>query len=244
MTTTESELMKYACNMFHATKIDFANEVGALAASFGADPHRVMDALCHDQKLNISPAYLRPGFAFGGSCLPKDTRAMCAQAREHGMSLPLVESLLRSNQAHLKRQVDRVLSCGRVPTLLVGLTFKAGTDDLRESPMVELAEQLLGKGVPLRIYDADLPADVDGQLVGANARYMQEHLPHLSSLLVGNLDEAVVDAQHIVLAKRVDAEINVAGKMVTDLVSGPAVDVHVLATVSGKPENTTISLAA
>jgi len=196
--TVESELIKYACNVYHAVKIDFANEIGALASACGADPDMVMSAFCQDTKLNVSKAYLRPGFAFGGSCLPKDTRAVAARAAREGLHLPLIESVLSSNQAHLDRQVNRVLDCGRVPTLLLGLSFKTGTDDLRESPMVELAERLLGKGIPLRIYDPDLAAD---KLVGANAAYIREHLPHLKMLLCDDLSEAIADAQTVVIGK-------------------------------------------
>jgi GDP-mannose 6-dehydrogenase len=194
----ESELMKYACNVFHALKINFANEIGALAAACQADPARVMAAFCKDTRLNISPAYLKPGFCFGGSCLPKDTRALNALGHEHQIDLPLLGSVMASNEAHLARQVQRIMAKGRQLTLLVGLSFKTGTDDLRESPMVELAERLLGKGLPLSIYDADLCPD---QLIGANARYVQEHLPHLKLLLKADLSEALAQAQVVILAK-------------------------------------------
>ncbi len=200
--TAESEMIKYACNAFHAIKINFANEIGSLAAAAGADPQAVMDAFCRDGRLNISPAYLRPGFAFGGSCLPKDTRALIALARQYGIDLPMIGSVLSANAAHLDRQLQRILALGRQETLLIGLSFKAGSDDLRESPMVELAERLLGKGVPLRIYDADLDADaLPGTLLGANARYVQQHLPHLADLLVGDLPAAIAAARTIVIAK-------------------------------------------
>jgi GDP-mannose 6-dehydrogenase len=219
--TTESELMKYACNVFHAVKIDFANEIGSVAAAVGADPARVMDAMCHDRKLNISPAYLRPGFAFGGSCLPKDTRAIVGEAHRNGMRLPLIESVLTSNSEHLRRAVDRILRHGRKRTLLVGLSFKAGTDDLRESPMVELAERLLGKGIPLSIYDDDL---LPNELVGANARYVHEHLPHLHLLLRDDLVDALRQVETVVIVKGGDAlqGVDFTGKTVIDLSAGPA----------------------
>lgn len=220
--TAESELMKYACNVFHAVKIDFANEIGSLAAACGADPQAVMNAFCQDRKLNVSPAYLRPGFAFGGSCLPKDTRAVLAMAARHNLQLPLMEGVLASNQAHLSRQVERVLIHGRRPTLLLGLSFKEGTDDLRESPMVELAERLLGKGVPLSIYDADLKPS---ELLGANARYIQTHLPHLNMLLRNELEQAVREAEVVVIGKRTTGATPtmLRGKTVIDLCAGPAV---------------------
>lgn len=216
LSSSESELMKYACNVFHAIKIDFANEVGSLAAACGADPAKVMAAFCQDKRLNISPAYLKPGFAFGGSCLPKDTRAMTAMGRDNQIDLPLISSVLASNEAHLNRAVQKVLAVGRQTTVLLGLSFKTGTDDLRESPMVELAERLLGKGLPLSIYDADL---CPNQLIGANARYVQEHLPHLKLLLKQNLNEALADAKTVIIAKPM-AELDMAmlaGKDVIDL---------------------------
>lgn len=216
----ESELMKYACNVFHAIKIDFANEIASVAAAYGADAHRVMDAFCRDDKLNISKAYLRPGFAFGGSCLPKDTRALSELGRDRNLALPLIESVLASNQSHLNRQVDRILRHGRKATLLLGLSFKSGTDDLRESPMVDLAERLLGKGIPLAIHDPDL---VPEKLVGANAAYIREHLPHLHLLLKPQLAAAIADAQTVVIAKPIKSLdiAALAGKTVIDLTRGP-----------------------
>ncbi len=215
----ESELLKYACNLFHAMKVDFANEIGALANVCGADGAKVMDALCRDRTLNISTAYLKPGFSFGGSCLPKEARAMVYLAQSKELQLPLIGSILASNEAHLSRQVERVLRHGRRPTLLAGLSFKAGTDDLRESPMVELAERLLGKGIPLRIYDPDLLPD---QLVGANQRYVCEHLPHLNLLLQTDLQEALAAAELVVIAKQVPGldGCHEHGKMVIDLTRG------------------------
>lgn len=216
MAACESELMKYACNVFHAIKIDFANEIGSLATACNADPAKVMAAFCQDTRLNISPAYLKPGFAFGGSCLPKDTRALSALGREHQIDLPLIGSVLASNESHLNRAVQKVLAVGRQSTLLLGLSFKTGTDDLRESPMVELAERLLGKGLPLSIYDADLCPDA---LIGANARYVQEHLPHLKLLLQKHLNEALAEAKTVIIAKPMP-ELDVsmlAGKEVIDL---------------------------
>jgi len=167
---TDSELLKYACNLFHAVKIDFANEMATLAAAAGADGATVMRGLCADQRLNISTAYLQPGFTFGGSCLTKDTRALVLEAQRHGLDLPLTQSVLESNRSHLQRQTEHVLrQCSGRRTLLIGLSFKAGTDDLRESPMLRLAESLLPAGVALTIFDPDLCGH---DLVGANARHL------------------------------------------------------------------------
>ncbi len=214
--TAESELLKYACNIFHAVKINFANEIGSMAQTLGADPAAVMQAFCHDTRLNISPAYLKPGFAFGGSCLPKDTRALAQLSRQQGVELPMIQSVLPSNNAHLLRQRDRILALGRKPTLLAGLTFKRHTDDLRESPMVELAEQLLGKGVPLAIFDPDLLPD---ELIGANAAYIQQRLPHLKLLLRRQLNEALDACEVVVIAKEIEGLTSnvLAGKTVVDL---------------------------
>ncbi len=212
----ESEMMKYACNVFHALKINFANEIGSLAAACGADPQAVMHAFCQDTRLNLSRAYLQPGFAFGGSCLPKDTRGLVCLGRECGVDLPMIGSILASNTAHLDRHLQRILALGRRRTLLVGLSFKAGSDDLRESPMVELAERLLGKGIPLSIYDPDLKP---GALLGANARFIADRLPHLADLLVDDLPAAVAEAQTIVIAKSCDQldTADQAGKQIINL---------------------------
>lgn len=212
----ESEMMKYACNVFHAIKINFANEIGSLAAACDADPQAVMHAFCQDTRLNISPTYLRPGFAFGGSCLPKDTRGLVSLGRQLGVDLPMIAAVLSANTAHLDRQLQRILALGRRRTLLVGLSFKAGSDDLRESPMVELAERLLGKGIPLSIYDADLKP---GALIGANARFIEDRLPHLADLLADDLPPAVAAAETVLIAKtshELDA-IDLNGKHVIDL---------------------------
>jgi GDP-mannose 6-dehydrogenase len=172
--------MKYACNTFHAVKFAFANEIARITHAAGADSRKVMGLLCEDDHLNISTAYLRPGFAFGGSCLPKDLRALLYHARTLDQHLPLLEGVLPSNEQHLRAGVRRVLSSGTREVALLGLSFKPGTDDLRESPYVELAETLLGKGIALRIYDLHVNPD---RLFGANRRYIEERLPHLSRIL-------------------------------------------------------------
>jgi len=176
-------MVKYACNAFHATKVAFANEVGRLATSFAADGPEVMKILCKDKVLNTSSAYLRPGFAFGGSCLPKDLRALTRHAERSAVRTPLLGSVLESNDEHLRRGATRVMESGHRQIGLVGLSFKVGTDDLRESPAVILAETLLGRGYDIKIYD---PGVQLSRLHGRNLAYVDQHLPHLAALLVEN----------------------------------------------------------
>jgi GDP-mannose 6-dehydrogenase len=192
-----AEMAKYVDNAFHATKIAFANEVGALCRALDVDSHEVIAPFLADRKLNISEAYLRPGFAFGGSCLPKDLRALVHAARRADVDVPLLESVLPSNARHLERTLEAILALGRRRVGMFGLAFKAGTDDLRESPLVELAETLLGKGYDLRIYD---PAVSVSRLVGANREYMLEHLPHLSELLLDDANAVLDHAEVCVVA--------------------------------------------
>ena len=187
-----AETIKYADNAFHALKIAFANELGAFCQAFAVDSHEVMDVFLADRKLNISEAYLRPGFAFGGSCLPKDLRALVHAAQRADLELPLLKSILPSNDRHLRRTADVILALGRRRVGLLGLAFKPGIDDLRESPLVALAETLVGKGYDLRIYD---PAVAVSRLVGANKEHMVEHLPHLSDLMVERVDELLAHAE-------------------------------------------------
>ncbi len=175
-----AEMTKYADNSFHALKASFANEIGAICRALGVDSHLVTNIFLSDHKLNISPAYLRPGFAFGGSCLPKDVRGLVYAARRADVSVPLLSSVLPSNEDHLKRALELILATGCRRIGLFGLSFKAGTDDLRESPLVELAERLIGKGYDLRIYDAHVTLS---RLIGANRDYIQSRLPHLGELL-------------------------------------------------------------
>lgn len=191
-----AETIKYACNAFHAVKVAFANEIGRFARSSGADAEMTMQVFCTDQQLNISPAYLRPGFAFGGSCLPKDLRAMVHRGRVLDLDLPLLSSVLPSNDQHLRHAIDLVLENAPDVVCLLGLAFKTGTDDLRESPYVRLAETLIGKGVALRIWDPDLRPD---RLVGGNRAYIESSLPHLARLLVSSAAEAVQGADTCVV---------------------------------------------
>ena len=187
-----AEAMKYVCNAFHALKVSFANEVGVIMKSLRVDSHPVMDLVCKDTKLNISPAYLRPGFAFGGSCLPKDVRALVYAGTRNDLKIPLMQSLIPSNEEHVHRAVRMVLETGQRDVALLGLSFKPGTDDLRESPLVRLSEQLLGKGVRLRIYD---PEVVLSRISGANRAFIDRELPHIGELLTDDFEEALGSAQ-------------------------------------------------
>ena len=191
-----AEMMKYASNTWHALKVSFANEIGTACKRFGVDSHEVMDIFCQDTKLNISPYYMKPGFAFGGSCLPKDVRALQYRAREADLDLPVVQSILQSNTVHVQRAVDEIVETGRKRVGLLGLAFKAGTDDLRESPMVILAESLLGKGFQVRIYDRNVSL---ARLVGANRQYIEEQIPHLSVLLRPSVQEVIDEAEVVVV---------------------------------------------
>ena len=179
--TRTAALVKYACNAFHAVKVAFANEIGSLAQAFGADGHGVMGLVCKDRKLNVSPAYLRPGFAFGGSCLPKDLRALTRFAEQQALRTHLLASVLPSNESHMKRALKLVKDTGVRRIGVVGLSFKAGTDDLRESPLVDVVEALIGWGCDVKIYD---PNVMLGRLRGRNLAYIDRHLPHLANLLV------------------------------------------------------------
>jgi GDP-mannose 6-dehydrogenase len=194
-----AEMLKYACNAFHAVKVTFANEVGRISQAAGVDPHEVMRLLCLDRQLNISPAYLRPGFAFGGSCLPKDLKALLYLAKTRDVELPMLANILPSNAAHIEHAVESVLASGRRSVGLIGLSFKSGTDDLRESPLVIMAERFIGKGLPLCIYD---PSVNVARLIGANRRFIEESIPHIASLMTENLDELVKKSDVLVVAMK------------------------------------------
>ena len=190
-----AEMVKYACNAFHALKITFANEIGIAAQAWGVDSHEVMRLVCADTKLNLSPRYLMPGFAFGGSCLPKDLRALLYGAREADRELPMMQSILVSNRHQIDRAIDMAVGLGRRRIGLLGISFKAGTDDLRESPLVMMAEALIGKGLDLRIYDDAVSL---ARLVGANKEYIEREIPHIASLLVNDLT-AIVDHAEVLI---------------------------------------------
>lgn len=213
-------LVKYASNAFHALKISFANEVGRLCGALDVDAQAVMDIVCRDTTLNISPRYLKPGFAFGGSCLPKDVRALVHQARHLDQSLPVLEAILPSNQLQIQAAIEAVVNSGRRQVGVIGLAFKPGTDDLRESPMVQLAETLLGKGYQLKIYDASVqPAN----LIGSNLAYIERALPHLASVLCPSVDEVIAASEVLIVAHTQSAVIraqlarHAADQLVIDL---------------------------
>jgi GDP-mannose 6-dehydrogenase len=194
-----AEMVKYACNAFHATKIAFANEMGRIGKQMGLDARAVMDLLCRDTKLNLSSYYLRPGNPFGGSCLPKDVRALTQEARTQGLSLPLLENLLPSNERHLQTLLGIITDSGQKEICLLGLAFKSNTDDLREAPMVEVAQILLGRGFTIRIYD---PALNLSALVGANKRLIDTRMPHLAALLRTDLKSALGHEGMVIAAQK------------------------------------------
>jgi GDP-mannose 6-dehydrogenase len=209
-------LVKYASNAFHALKVVFANEIGALCRKEEVDANAVMSVFCKDRKLNVSPRYLMPGFAFGGSCLPKDVRALLYAAKQADLELPTLNSILASNNAVIDRAVRQICATGRRRLGLIGLSFKSNTDDLRESPFVDLAERLLGKGYQLRIYDPNVSL---AHLTGANREYINRVIPHLSRLMVRSIEE-FSDCELVLVAHRyreVDGFLSEAGVSVMDL---------------------------
>jgi GDP-mannose 6-dehydrogenase len=214
-----AEAAKYVDNAFHALKVGFANEVGALSVQFGIDSHELMEIFKSDRKLNISEAYLTPGFCFGGSCLPKDLRALIHHAKGAHVDVPILESVLESNEAHFRRTYDLLTANGRRRVGLFGLAFKPNTDELRESPFVELAERLIGKGYDLRIYDPSIHLP---SLTGTNREYIEEHLPHLKQLLADTAGEVVEHSETCIVASRHDDVAHALqaadGRLIIDLV--------------------------
>jgi GDP-mannose 6-dehydrogenase len=215
-----AEMAKYVDNAWHALKVTFANEIGSLAKAQGLDGHRVMDLFCADTKLNLSPVYLRPGFAFGGSCLPKDVRALRNRGRGLDLDLPVLNAILPSNAQQLERAFQLVADAGARQVGVLGLAFKAGTDDLRESPMVEVVERLIGKGYEVSIYDANVNL---AKLVGANKSYILDQIPHISDLMVSSLEEVLDHARTLVIGNdapefRAVAEDPRPGQRIVDLV--------------------------
>jgi GDP-mannose 6-dehydrogenase len=196
--TTEveiAELVKYVDNSWHALKVAFGNEIGLIAKTLGIDSHSVMDIFFQDRRLNISPAYLRPGFAFGGSCLPKDLRALTYLARRHDLNLPVLDHILESNRMLIDRGVDWILSRSGKRIAFLGISFKSGTDDVRESSFVEMVERLIGKGREIRIFDPNVKV---AQLIGANRSYLMQAIPHIANLMVPDIADAVSWAETIV----------------------------------------------
>jgi GDP-mannose 6-dehydrogenase len=201
---TTAEMVKYVCNAFHAVKVGFANEVGVLAKQLGVDAEEVTKIFTSDTSLNISTAYLSPGFAFGGSCLPKDLRALVHCAKQNDLRVPLLESILPSNTEHIERVVENILRIGKRKIGVLGLSFKAGTDDLRESPLVYLVKRLLGEGCQLQVWDSNVML---GRLVGSNRQFIDEFIPHIGTLLKEDLQEVIGSADVILVGTRaVDRE--------------------------------------
>jgi GDP-mannose 6-dehydrogenase len=219
-----AEMLKYACNAFHATKVSFANEIGRICQASGVDPHEVMKLLCMDRQLNISSAYLRPGFAFGGSCLPKDLKALLYLAKRRDVELPLLSSALVSNTTHIEHAIGQVLATGRRSVGLIGLSFKAGTDDLRDSPLVLMAERIIGKGLKLCIFDPQVNI---ARLIGANRRFIEESIPHIASLMVDDVEQLVRGAEVLIVAMKAPEVLAALeahtrpGQLVLDLVALP-----------------------
>jgi GDP-mannose 6-dehydrogenase len=218
--TGVAEMIKYSCNCFHGLKVGFANEIGNICKAFGVDSHEVMRLFCLDTKLNLSPAYLKPGFAFGGSCLPKDLRAITYHARTADVPTPILSAALDSNRRQIERAYEMVRATGSRAVGILGLAFKAGTDDLRESPMVSVVELLIGKGLSPSIYDRDV---AEAQLIGSNREYIEREIPHIWSLMRGSIDE-VIDGSEVVVIGNSSPEFRLIepmlrpGQIVVDLV--------------------------
>jgi GDP-mannose 6-dehydrogenase len=208
-----AEMVKYVDNSWHALKIGFANEIGNLSKVLSIDAHEVMRIFCQDRKLNISPAYLTPGFAFGGSCLPKDLRALNYKAKVSDLELPIISSILPSNEMQVNRGLQIILGKGKKKIGVLGFSFKAGTDDLRESPMIEIIERLLGKGYELRIYDKNVSV---ASLVGANRDFILNKIPHISRLMVDKIEDVLDFAETIVVGNRALEFIGVSERVRPD----------------------------
>jgi len=215
-----AEMVKYTDNVWHALKVGFANEIGNIAKRLGIDGHKVMDIFCQDTKLNLSPYYMKPGFAFGGSCLPKDVRALTYKGRSVDLDLPILNAILPSNERQIEHGVRMVIEKNHRKVGILGISFKAGTDDLRESPLVELVERLLGKGYELRIYDRNVSL---ASLVGANRDYILNRIPHISKLMVETMDEVLAFGETLVIGNGSEEFRSVLerlrpGQVVVDLV--------------------------
>lgn len=208
-----AEMVKYASNCFHALKVTFANEIGSICKAIGVDSHEVMNVFCADTKLNISPYYLTPGFAFGGSCLPKDLRALNYKAKEVDVPVPVLSAILPSNRLQIERAVEMVLHTGRKRIGVLGFSFKAGTDDLRESPMVTLIETLIGKGFQLALYDRDVSL---ARLFGANKEYIEREIPHISQLMRPTIEAVLAESDVIIIGNRGEGFREIESKLSSD----------------------------
>jgi GDP-mannose 6-dehydrogenase len=215
-----AEMVKYTDNVWHALKVSFANEIGNLCKQLGIDGHRVMEIFCQDTKLNLSPYYLKPGFAFGGSCLPKDVRALTYKARSLDLNLPVLDAILLSNEQQIQRGIRMILDKGNKRVGILGFSFKEGTDDLRESPVVEVTERLIGKGHEIRIYDRNVKL---ASLVGANRDYILNRIPHISKLMVDSVEDVMSFAETVVIGTGAEEFRSVLtklrpGQVIVDLV--------------------------
>ena len=215
-----AEMVKYVCNSFHALKVTFANEVGTLCKALCIDGHEVMELFTRDAKLNVSAAYLRPGFAFGGSCLGKDLRALLYKAKELDVESPVLHAILDSNERHVGRVASRILGTRRKRVGFLGLSFKSGTDDLRESPTVAVVETLIGKGCQVKIYDSEVSW---ARIFGSNRSFIEREIPHIASLVCGTIDEVLEQSDAIVVSKnqepiRQALQPHLGDKLVFDLV--------------------------
>ncbi len=208
-----SEMVKYVDNNFHAMKITFANEIGTICKKLNIDSHKVMEIFCKDTKLNISPYYFNPGFAFGGSCLPKDIRALCYKSKSMDLETPLLNSLMESNRKQINRVVNQIVRIKKKKIGVLGFSFKAGTDDLRESPIVEVIETLLGKGYSIKLYDRNVNI---ARLIGANKKFIEEHIPHIAQLMCENMNEVVNHAEVLIIGNNADEFKDVLDKIGED----------------------------
>lgn len=226
-----AEMIKYVDNVWHALKVGFANEIGDVCRALQIDSHAVMDIFCRDTKLNLSPYYMKPGFAFGGSCLPKDLRALTHQGRMMDLDLPILNAIGQSNRMQMETGLGLILGQGKKKIGILGFSFKAGTDDLRESPMVHVIEQLLGKGCDLRVYDGNVNM---ARLIGANRDYLLERVPHISNLMVDTVDEVLHHAEVIVIGNKSPEFDGVVDRVRPDQVVVDLVRIAPLTTQEGK----------